>query len=436
MKNKIIRAAAAAIICLSVVICSGCNNFGSIDSLLEAPKLTSRQQEIRLALEKALGTTDIYYRYPVTGRSRAAITMHDVYGDEREEAIVLYSIGKKAADSRVHILTADDYGGWSSLCDIAPESGNSIDRIDFAQFNQTGYDQLLIGWRLFSGNILSVYNIRTGINTELFSIPYSEITTADLNRDGDSEIIVFSSNSAASNESLTNVKAYDYNDTDGLYLMTETTMKAVSSFLQISFAQLWDNVPAVFIDAQISSNVYITEVLCFTNNQLQSIFSGEPATRSVKIVSRDVDGDGFLEVPLTNLLPGYETAAASERLSAIAWYGYLSNFTGTTNCTAIVNSTWNYMMTLKPEWVKDVTVETTSSPDEWTFCHYDFEMLAFGDRIMTIRCWIDTEWEANKSNYPRQTQFFSRGNTVFTAEIYNYNEISIEELQSLFVALQ
>ncbi len=446
MKNKIFKAVLAVAVCFAAIFCSSCNNFGGIDSLLEPPKLTSQQEEIRLALEKSLGTSEIYYRYPISGKNRTAITMRDIYGDERQEAIVLYGLGADSADSRVHILTVDDLGQWITLCDIAPGAGNSIDRIDFSRVKPTGYDQLLIGWRLFSGNVLSIYDVQGGTEQELAAIPYSEVVAADLDSDLDSELVIFSANS---DTATTNVRVYNHgtapSDSDYLqnsgavseiYLMTEASMKAVTSFLQVKYAKLADNIPAIFVDAQISSNTYITEILCFTNNHLQSVFSGDPATRTIKIVSRDVDSDGFVEAPVTQLMYGYETAAASDRLSSVSWYGYLSNFTGATNCTTVVNTSWNYMVMLKPEWIKDVTVESVSNPSEWTFCHYDFEMSAFGDRIVTIRAWIDSDWEGSQNIYPQQQVFATRGNTVFTAEIFNYNEITLEELEDLFIILE
>ncbi len=443
MKNKILRTIFAVISAFSLLICASCNNFGGMDSLLEPPKLTATQQEIRNALEKALGK-EISFSYPIAGKNKTAITMHDIYGDENNEAVVLYRIGNESADTRVHILTVGQTGTWETLCDIAPESGNSIDRIDFAQIKQTGYDQLLIGWRLFSGNVMSVYDVLSGSAETLVSMPYSEITAANLDSDGDSELVVFTANTETGQ---TDVKAYNFGAApeggayvfnDGaatqMYLMAETAIKGVTSYLQVLYTKLSDNIPAIVIDAQVSANTYFTEMLCYSNNQLISAFSGEPAIRTVKITSRDIDGDGFVEIPIANLMYGYETAAATDRISSIAWYTYQSNFTGTTNYTSVYNSTWNYMLTFKSSWIKDVSIESVKNPAQWTFCHYDFEMNAFGDRIMTVNAWIDSDWENKKNLYPNQVEFFTRGNTVFTVEIYNFNEITVNELQALFSA--
>ena len=354
MKKRLLRRIFAVISAVSVMFCVSCNNFGGMDSLLEPPKLTATQQEIRTALEKALGK-EISYSYPLTGKYKTAIIMRDIYGDQNEEAVVLYKLGSDitndGADTRVHILTKGDSGAWQTLCDISPESGNMIDRIDFAKIKQTGYEQLLIGWRLFSGNVLSVYDVQSGTAQGLATINYSEVIAANLDKDNDSELVVFTANSETAE---TNVKAYNFGaapeSTDYLqnyggetqfYLMAETSIKGITSYLQVVPTKLTDNTPAIIVDAQISSNTYFTEMLCFSNNQLVSVFAGEPAIRTVKITSRDVDGDGFVEIPIAAPMYGYETVAATERISSIAWYSYQSSFDATTNSTSVYNSTWN-----------------------------------------------------------------------------------------------
>ena len=132
------RTGLAALGCAACLLLSSCNAFGGdLFSLLSPPRLSQQQKEIETALADALGEREIVYVYPPNGATSSAITLRDVCGDARDEAVVLYKIGQDSLDARIAVLTQNTYNVWTLACDIAPALGG-IDRVEFVRFSGTG----------------------------------------------------------------------------------------------------------------------------------------------------------------------------------------------------------------------------------------------------------------------------------------------------------
>ena len=79
-----------ALILSALVFFSGCGYSGGVDSLLSPPRLNSEQNEVWLAMTKALQTEEIRLVYPQKGEYRSAFVMANIDEDASNEALVFY----------------------------------------------------------------------------------------------------------------------------------------------------------------------------------------------------------------------------------------------------------------------------------------------------------------------------------------------------------
>ena len=67
---------------LPLLFCTGCVQFElSAEGLMRPPALTQEQLEISTALERAIGDSDIKYKYPETGEHRSSFLSYDLDKD-------------------------------------------------------------------------------------------------------------------------------------------------------------------------------------------------------------------------------------------------------------------------------------------------------------------------------------------------------------------
>jgi len=422
----------AALTALALLTLSGCASFSlSPEQLLEPPRLTKQQEEIREVLADALGTQGFRFFTPRTGSNLSPFLFADLYGSSDAEATVLYRLTDATEETRVCVLTRGADAAWTVLCDFAPAAGSAVERMDVAAVLPTGYKQLFLGNALYTGreSALSVWALDTGKPVSVFSASYAGYVVGDLTGDETDEFALL--NTPA--EGGTSFSLYDHDETaNGISCLSETLLDVrFLSFSLLTVGSLDTGSRAVFIDGRVGSDLYATEVVTVRNGIVEPFFKADCPTRTLSLCCLDMDNDGNPEVPLQDVLPGYADVAASDRVIRMDW-GNMGVAGLTSRTVSAVNTKWQYLLLIPENLAGKVTVLSSEEGDEWTLCEWDAEKQSTSRKIVTLRCRLLSRQDESTE---RETLLFTQGNVCFTAEFYLEDILTADELSERIITL-
>lgn len=298
MKSKPLLSVFLIIMMLTV---SGCSFTADSESLLKPPKITGREADIENLVEEASGG-DYQLKYPRSGSYRSAIIIEDFNADSDDEAIAFFRTGGNDA---IHMLVmCSDGGGWN-ICRDFTTSYTAVDCVVFADYDLDGSAEILVGFAAGDGCELNVFDIDTAARTADkadFTAPYAGFTTGDFDRDGGSEILIFT---LQNGENPARATLTDYDGT--LYTLSECSMDpSVVKYENIVSGMLGESTVGAAVDGTLE-NGYSTQVVYYDDDKNMLVnypytSQKKPAQviRSYNVYSRDIDSDGYLEIPLAD----------------------------------------------------------------------------------------------------------------------------------------
>lgn len=425
---------------LSAFLLSGCNLTLGTEDLLVPPKLTAEQAALNDALAKALGTSSFRLKYPRRGESLSAFVFHDLDRDGVQEAIAFYELTVGGTTSTWMSVLAKDEGGWKSIYDI-PGGGSEIDAIAFAPVSDGEADNIIVGWSVPGQDYCtaSIYSFDGKSVETLFSGDYNEWLITDVDGDALSELFLCTLNAARPAV----VRLVKYRN-GAVSVADELPLpSAMTGFEQLLFGPLTENLSAFLADINLSGGQVSTVIAAVDRSSLESIseedlgiyvsFDRTPPTLNC----RDINGDGFVEIPVNHPLPGYEEFDEVEKL-------YLTDFMGIrdgslfTAMSVAVNFAEGYLVQFPKEWPDGVTVRQQSDTREWRFVLYDGDLEDSSVELLRIKVVSPADYQDKFDTLPYQ-KLASKG----TKEYYGYippgdypgYSITYEELAGLFSLL-
>ncbi len=365
MKRKI-----AIILVFCLMLC-GCNAGVSIENMLAPPRLLAEQNEIYSELTKSVGQ-DVKLKYPRSGDFRSAFVMYDIDDEEGEEAMVFYESKNAAAGEGVLRLKFLDKnnGKWEAVYDLAC-AGSEVESISFTKLGSGNAVDIIIRYTLLnqSEKAFSVIRYANHIPVTMYSSAYSCLEVFDINGDGMDELVT-----VTSDKTLNTATAMMFtNGENGFEKLSETQLySGAAEYLRVTKGNLNENTQALFFDYSKGGGQSGTDVLYCYGNRLFC-----PDSTSSNVISRlvndymseiycyDIDGDGFIEIPSTTPLPGYEVLTLPEQLCAVTWYTvqddnftakYYSYFSGKYRFALIFPNRWQGVVSAVPDFANNEIV--------------------------------------------------------------------------------
>lgn len=368
------RRAKAAGMIAALLMLTSCSSFGlpgGVDSLLRPPALNQQQSEIREALSATLDTQDMTLKYPRGGEYRSAFIFHDMDDDGEEEAFVFYSL-QSDPSVRLKVLKREN-GSWRAVYDVGGE-GTDVDFVEFARM-EGGSNHLIAGW--YDGDAgestLSVYAVSGQRLTLEFSHNYAlHLLGRFTGRESDDLLLIEPGASAVPPKlHLVRYASGELSITSSLELASD-----VRRFLNLDFGALYPDANAIFIDEFLDHSETATEIAQIQNGRLVSIVGKDSGPlfsmtfRSGELLSRDVNGDGVVEIPHQSLLAGYEAKEERAPLYLTSYMRY-QNGEFSVLSQAVINHAAGYQVFFPDPWVDTVTVVSQSQYNEWRFYTLD-----------------------------------------------------------------
>lgn len=416
---------------------TGCGFTAGIDTLILPPKLTLQQEHIYNAL-KAYTGTNISLKYPKSGDYLSAFIVADIDGDKEDEAIVFYektSIPAEDSSLRMNVLDCIN-NNWKSMCDYVI-NGNEIEKISITQLGDNSRINIIIGYSLInqSEKVVSIYHYENGtLNTTFENNYYSLFDTADMNGDGTKELFI-ALNQSPSRDPLAQVY---YLSKDGIYQKTSVTLEeeAYTDYSKVSYSKLYDGRTGIFLDAVVGGNAQVTSVFSIDeNNILTRIFTPDgkkqETLRPIAYTCIDADGDGKIEIPVPEPLPGY-AQNDENHIDLTKWYELTESGLSVKMCgyTSITNG---YSFIFPDGWLNNVTAYKDTEKNSITFCRYTGKEPGLEKKLATVQTISESDIEKTRELLDNSYEILhSRGDKLFLIDISKNDEMTDPPAELMF----
>ena len=389
---KIKKLSAVITVIVMCLLNCGCAFSASMENLLTPPKLTEEQEEIYRELISSVGR-NIKLKYPRSGDYRSAFVLHNIDGEPGDEAMVFYeSKDIRSGESALRLKFLDRSGGkWEAVYDLACP-GNEIDSVVFTDLSSDTIEQsenggsattnIILSYTLLNqtDKAFSVLKYSDKRPVELLSSTYSCMEITDLNKDNRNELVIVSVN-----KELQTASASMYTDGGGerLELLSNTALLGgAADYIRVTKGKLDENTPALFLDYSSGGGQSGTDVLyCYgsrlfcpdsVGGPVSTVISRQVNDYMAEIYSFDIDGDGYVEVPSTTPLPGYETLTKPEQLCAVLWYT-VQNDNFTRKAYSYFSGKYRFALMFPNRWTGVVTAIPDFNNNDIIFISYDAE---------------------------------------------------------------
>lgn len=420
------------------LLLGGCDlEFASIERLMRPP-LTATENELDKSIRKLLGN-DISLRSPEYGTNHSAITLHDIDGDGKGEAIVFYTNPDAASVIRMSVMKSTE-SGWAIVSDFAG-SGSGVYSLDFYDLNNDLCDDMLVSWYLFedkTNKTLTVYSCSRNSDEITFSAcatePYNIMCVDDIMGTGEKQIVLAYTDTSK-NGNKTDVRLMRLSrDNRVVQLCKKNLDSRILKILSVQTDKTSNSVVRVFVDAEIADEKNMTDVLVWnesTDNFVSLIsasnsVSKDTTVRSNNFFVQDIDQDGMLEIPLKETLP----QSADSDVSV----GYLLVWNSVTNGKLvpieryIVNLQGNYRLYFPNKYAGKILVCSDNTTGHWKFISADGNTELFNIVIYDV-----DNWEKYSSKVT--AMLHSNNNKVYACNITDAGKafgISVQELKENF----
>lgn len=317
-----------AALLLIMAFSAGCRYTAAPADLLKKPSIDNNRERLVEAIEKSLPR---YSRLmlPHTDDYREAIRMVDLDGDGQDEAVVTYY--NEYYTPEIAVLKHSD-NGWRQWVLIEQPLAWDIAWIKLQDMDNSGWKELLVGWvgSMESSNVLEVYSFQTKpVRNEkgrlrlqpLQSIPYHLAETGDLDGDGLPELAVVSATTRSGELETSSyyLSVYSWSKGNAKLLDSFQLPEGVHSFERMVYGQAGQNVPGLVLEGGTGAHSMLTYMYAWEKDSLRLIYpsrivgldDGGFSERPTK--SKDMNGDGIIELHRTREAPGNEELPYSDK---------------------------------------------------------------------------------------------------------------------------
>ncbi len=291
---------------LAVGLCGCSGSLLKPEYSLRAPAAAGLYRGVQQALQAAVGD-DIVLQYPSVRGVQTAFTPQDLDGDGVEEILAFYQRRSEGMLTHVNVMRQTD-DGWQTAQDLEP-IGDVAD-VDFCDMNGDGLKEVCIGWVIYTSrtNQMCVYEVENGLLVQRATEAYTRYAVCDINSDGVDELALALLDPSRQ-ASLLSFYKMEKGALTGLG--TLSLDGSVVSYAALTVANVTSQTVGVYLDAYKATDTMITELVYFRGGRLYNPFASSQdganvaTLRYCSLNCTDINGDGVLEIPFSQPMPGY-----------------------------------------------------------------------------------------------------------------------------------
>ena len=450
MKRKITAVVLSLCLLLSF---SGCS-FPSFDTknLMAPPKVNEDQQAIQELLQG--DRPDISFVYPQAGEYRSAVTMADFTGDGVKDAIGFYSseaVNSGGVEVQFLIKTAD---GWESAATFQ-NSALQVDRVCFGTLSERGHSLILIGW----GSTAGTTGRTAGANAYVYSPDgeiteyslgtYAELAITDFNGDNIHEVFTVDKFLPAEAEgdepTPAQAKIFSWAAGSMAEIYSVAADNSIAGYSSAAFGKITATLYGVVLDGVQADGTISTQIFYLNDYELKNAPEGvnteeysnpflRPSTAS--ILSRDINGDGYLEIPSVSLLPGLpEETLPDVTCYQVDWCRFHPDFLYRTVSHTMLNPTENYWFRLPPSLIGKITSSNDTARRMVTYTEIiesteQEGSYLLGEPLFAVRVFTRSAWESRgpSSGYE---QLAVQNDSVYGIQVFTQNRAMLQGISQV-----
>ena len=328
-----LRAAALCVaFCLLLTGCSfPMQETIQVEELLRAPRLAGDYGALQAALNDWLGES-AQLKYPLQGDLLSPFVLQDFDGDGQQDAAVFYTTAL-TSNVCVAFLRKNSEGSWQ-VSQTVEGLADTVDNVRLAQLQAGGTAQLVVGYTASQEDrYLAVYSYENGEVSAILEQAYEQYLVEDITGGGNEDLILMSTQegSGVQIELLTV-------DKDGRFQQVAVMALSGDKFsgcASVAAGLGADGRHYLVLDGWtgISGNNLASVLLRFDEESQQMVPASQISSEELynaslrnvpNLVSRDLDGDGTVEIPTQPDEAGLLNMSQSRRMDFIVWMDYTS----------------------------------------------------------------------------------------------------------------
>lgn len=437
------------------MLLSGCSDISFGDNtILRPPRATGDKAEIQdIINEEAGGSYNL--KYPQNGENRSAVIMRELEnqnlssasagnnGSITEYAVALYSTEN---DSKLNVSFVMCEGDKWKCEGTFTNSGTGVDCVTFDDIDGNGIDEIIIGWSTYDVNrkMLSAYSIENNTIQEMkLEETYSSLVVTDMTGDNADDLVLLS---ISSTKYPSQAKIIQYSGKEKSLISKVDPLELdseVTEFSGVTAGKIDKSVNGIVIDGKKSGGtistqiIYYDEELGVLKNPLYVITDdgkiSNETTRKDSLISRDIDGDGIIEVPVVNPMSASPDEDVSNICNITSWKKFSSDDeTLYTTMNTVVNYNDGYYFIMPKAWNNGlVSTRMNADKRQLTFYVWNSGTMTLGDKLLVITRYTPDEWQnIDKRALIDLSDLNSGVNAVFAAQIcktYAQDSLNITE---------
>ena len=408
MKRSFSACLLAVFLCLAL---PGCSFTGfSAQNLMSPPKINGDQQSICRLLQGP--QAELLFIYPRSGEYRSAIIMEDFTGDGTEDAIGFHQL----EDNRVEVqFLVKEGGAWKTAAAFT-NPATQVDRVCFGNLGPGGQKGALIGWGSAAGATgrtaeVRAYLFQEGEVQEYLLGVYGEMALTDFDGDGIDEVFTVDKYLPAPEEGVDPVpaqaKVYTFKGGAPLEAAAVPADNSIATYSSVTFGSLTGETRGVVVDGATADGSMTTQVFVMEEGALRNYPEGvnqegyvNPYARpaSASFSSRDINGDGLIELPVVTRLPGLPEDTPLDSTSyQVEWDIFEEGGGRRMVLFALMNLRENYWFTIP--FSLQGTISASNDPARRTVTYTQVVQgqdgaSLLGKSLFTLRVFTQSAWES------------------------------------------
>ena len=318
-------------------------DFFSADALLRAPGLTGENAALQSAVESAVGK-DISLFTPLSGEYRASYILFDADGDNKDEAVVFYSLNSNVSVVHMMLLSNNEDNKWVPVADIIG-SGTEVYKVDFCNADTSQALEIAVMWSHDDSKrekTLSLYRINSlGANSEnpltsVVTVQLIDYLCFDIDSDAINELLYFYFTRTDEQYSVS-ARLLDYIPQDSAYVPTSDIALSLplSSVFSMNY-QRENNNYLIYLDCVSPDGNYFTEIITYdyenaalNKAKADDKFISSLTIRNNDIACNDFNDDGIIDIPCQldyedSYVMGYSDESPL-KLRFVSWCSFSDN---------------------------------------------------------------------------------------------------------------
>ncbi len=383
-----------------VIMCSGCSlDFFSVESLLAPPVQSGKNGEVQKAFNTLMKDKKVQLKTPASGDYQTAFVLFDINSDGIDEAFVFYSDASVETTVRMALLECVN-NKWAISSDIKG-AGSGVFDISFNDLDGDGFSEIFVSWSLFDSKITRVVSVYEptftdgvitldSIGSEYCNTKYFLDFNGDLKNDF---VIVYLDDTAEIQKSVLRffslspekqLVKYSEINIDSSITSVESITSDVIKAGEKSYSRL-------FIDCLKNEKMMFTDMVYWDTESSKPVraFTDPSLTtmRNSKILSRDIDNDGNIEIPVITTLKGDSKQFSLTDYDNVYTFTLLNwlDVKGDShkdNIQTLYNPLEGYM--LKFSWNGSISIRYDSVQTALLFCEWNESRKSYGEELFSI----------------------------------------------------